>query len=65
MQDEMTNAVIGQKLDNVSSQLREMQATMILWMEQQDKRHLEQQKKTYNSPRKTDNFRSELPRWNP
>lgn len=50
MADDTT--VLRQELANISGQLAEMQAVMMLWMSQQADTAMEQQKKTLPSPTK-------------
>jgi len=44
--DSNSNVVVIQELRNTQAQLAEMQATMMMWMEEQGKARLAQEKKT-------------------
>lgn len=63
MADDTT--VIRQELANISGQLAEMQAVMMLWMSQQADTAVEQQKKTLPSPTKYAVWPYGLPRSKP
>ncbi len=56
-------AVLQQELKNISSQLAEMQGTMIMWMTFQNELYAEQQKKTPRCPTISANSRYVLPNW--